>query len=169
MAKYVRAKAHKEGIMFMQALDIVEHSENGIGTFMPKLRNSSHRPSWEVRDHIRSKRLSKRLSHTPDVDKPDTSEFDATEETTPSEVLVAPRRRTDMFLPILKIARPAKGKGVARDFELVRNVRNVIALPEDRENAVLGNDDDWERIYDEQEVDGRKSYSSVLRGNDRAR
>lgn len=74
-----------------------------------------------------------------------------------------------MTVSILKIARQAKGKGVAREFEVVRNVRNVIALPEENEKIFLGNDDDWERVYDEEELDARRSYSSVLRGNERKR
>jgi hypothetical protein len=89
-------------------------------------------------------------------------------EETHSEVSFAPRR-TDMTVSILKIARKAKGKGIAREFEVVRNVRNVIALPEQNERTFPGDDDDWEKVYDEEELDTRRSYSSVLRGNERKR
>lgn len=102
------------------------------------------------------------------------------------------RHFTDMTVSLFDIARPAKGKGematrvlflqrsnfyslqgVAKDFEIVNKTRNVIPL--DDGDFEIWEDDvfdqelwgDWEQIYDEQRVDTRRSYSSVLRENER--
>jgi hypothetical protein len=106
------------------------------------------------------------------------------------------RHHTDMKVSLLDIARPAKAKGelgqfcifsseflicfcfcsqgAAKGFEVVRKTRGVIPLDDDGDFEVWEDDvfdqelwGDWEQIYDEQRVDTRKSYSSVLRGNER--
>ena len=56
--------------------------------------------------------------------------------------------------------------GSAKDFEVVRKLRNVVALSDERVPNLPG-DDGWEHIYDEEQFDTRPSYSSVLRGNER--
>jgi hypothetical protein len=56
---------------------------------------------------------------------------------------------------------------------MVSKTRNVIPL--DDGDFEIWEDDvfdqelwgDWEQIYDEQRVDTRRSYSSILRGNER--
>ena len=56
--------------------------------------------------------------------------------------------------------------GVVKDFEVVKKVRNVVALEDDLEDP-LGyqwEDDEWEQIYDTT-VTEKKSYSSVLKGD----
>jgi len=73
---------------------------------------------------------------------------------------------TRMKISLLDIARPAKQKGIAKDFEVVQKVRNVVVLEDDLENP-LGyrweDDewDEWEQIYYTTE---KKSYSSALKG-----
>jgi len=77
------------------------------------------------------------------------------------------RHHTDMKVSLVDIARPAKRKGAAKDFEVVQTVRNVIALEDEFEG--LGSeweDDEWEQIFDESRAEEQKSYSSVLRGNE---
>jgi len=58
--------------------------------------------------------------------------------------------------------------GVAKDFEVVQKVRNVIALEDDIEGLVgyLWEDDEWEQIYDEHHAEEPRSYSSILKGNE---
>ena len=91
-----------------------------------------------------------------------------------------------MKVSLLDIARPAKQKGdvitftitiiqmthvkqsysgVAKDFEVVQKVRNVIVL-EDNGLEYQWEDDEWEQIYDERHAEEQRSYSSVLRGNE---
>ena len=98
-------------------------------------------------------------------------------------------RDTDMKVSLLDIARPAKQKGkkrllllfnngsliiiiktgVAKDFEVVKKVRNVVALEDGLEDHTLGYQwedyewDEWEQIYDTTE---KRSYSSVLKGKE---
>lgn len=60
--------------------------------------------------------------------------------------------------------------GAAKDFEVVQKIRDVIALGDEFEGEGLGRqweeDDDWERIYNGWHREERRSYSSVLRGNE---
>jgi len=161
--KYVRAKAHREGTLFHTALYSVTDNENGTGAFVPviagRMRMDSRR--WEIRERLRVERIVKAPAH----DRAARSLVVDREEDTTSEVHDTPHK-TDISVPIMDIARPAKRKGSAKDFELVRKLRNVVALPEERGPNLPG-DDDWERIYDEEELDTRPSYSSVLRRNER--
>jgi len=67
---------------------------------------------------------------------------------------------------LLDIARPAKSKGIAREFEVVQGSPRVIALPDEpRVPAIM--DEDWENIDSEgsEDMDQRKSYSAVVRDN----
>ncbi|KAF9458892.1 hypothetical protein BDZ94DRAFT_64045 [Collybia nuda] len=72
-----------------------------------------------------------------------------------------------LTVSILDIARPAKRKGIAKDFEIVDGVRRIIALDDDgpyEETEWLDNDE-WEAIdVGGQPSADRKSYSSVLIG-----
>jgi len=70
-----------------------------------------------------------------------------------------PSRETDMTVSILDIARPAKRKGPAKDFEVVQKVRGVIVLEDEPEL----DDDMWEAIYDEETQDSRTLYATILR------
>ena len=60
--------------------------------------------------------------------------------------------------------------GVAKDFEIVQKVRNVVALEDEFDSESLleyqwEDDDEWEQIYDEQlHPTEKRSYSSVLKG-----
>ena len=50
----------------------------------------------------------------------------------------------------------------------MRKVRNVIALDDDfgPGPGYQWEDDEWEQIFDERRATEKKSYSSVLRGNE---
>jgi len=85
------------------------------------------------------------------------------------------KRQTDMSVSLLEVARPSRRKGVTKGFEMIKKSQNAMLLG-DEEFEIWEEDefeesqvweDDWEEIYNEQRVDTRKSYSSVLRGNDR--
>jgi hypothetical protein len=58
--------------------------------------------------------------------------------------------------------------GIAEDFEVVQKSRNIIALEDDFEGLeyYLGEDDEWEQIYDEHRVEEPRTYPSVLSGNE---
>ena len=57
--------------------------------------------------------------------------------------------------------------GVVKDFEVVKKVRNVVALEDDFEDPLEDDEwdewDEWEQIYDTT-VTEKKSYSSALKG-----
>ncbi|KAF9483279.1 hypothetical protein BDN70DRAFT_873970 [Pholiota conissans] len=158
LLNYVRAKSHREGTTFSQAVQNVVFNENGRGDYIPNLYPRPAKSKWDWRGGRHSERNVK----TPPFEQPAPSAVEGDEQI--YEAPAAPRH-TDMTVSLLNIARPAKGKRVARDFEVVRSVRNVIVLAEENEDTFFVNDDGWERIYDEESVDYRKSYSSVLRGN----
>ncbi|KAF8965758.1 hypothetical protein BDZ97DRAFT_1757040 [Flammula alnicola] len=173
--KSVRAKAHSEGILFKNALHTVKTSVDAraIDLHQEVRRNPgrSHdgpMGGWNSSEFVSPAQVDDGALSVNDEDVYDFKvDFDSSPE---AEF----RHHTDMSVSILDIARPAKGKGVAKDFQVVRNMRNVVVLPEEEfeiwEDDVFERslwDDDWEQIYDEQRVDTRPSYSSVLRGNDR--
>ncbi|KJA21325.1 hypothetical protein HYPSUDRAFT_203089 [Hypholoma sublateritium FD-334 SS-4] len=160
--KYVRAKAHREGTLFNTALDSVIGNENGTGAFVPAIsgRMRQDSPRREIRERLRVERFAKAPAH----DRAARSLIVDREDTT-SEVH-DPLPMTTISVSILDIARPAKQKGSAKGFEVVRKLRSVVALSEER-GPNLPADDDWEHIYDEEELDTRPSYSSVLRRNER--
>jgi hypothetical protein len=83
-----------------------------------------------------------------------------------------------IVIDLMTIAKPAKVKGrithslctsmthcptqgVAKDFEVIKPIRSVIALDDGEMNLV--GDDDWEEIMPV-EAQKRRTYSSALRG-----
>jgi len=74
--------------------------------------------------------------------------------------------RRPMSVLLVDIARPAKAKGIAKDFEIVETPRRVVAL-HDEEGEWWESDEDWESVYAEETRHiERRTYSEVLRGND---
>ncbi|KAF4580576.1 hypothetical protein EYR38_003175 [Pleurotus pulmonarius] len=65
---------------------------------------------------------------------------------------------TSIEIAILDIATLAKPKGVAREFEVVRGPRGVIAL----EDAFSDTEEEWEKVYEERGP--HATYSAVLQG-----
>ncbi|KAF4599090.1 hypothetical protein EYR40_006179 [Pleurotus pulmonarius] len=65
---------------------------------------------------------------------------------------------TSIEIAILDIATLAKPKGVAREFEVVRGPRGVIAL----EDAFSDTEAEWEKVYEERGP--HATYSAVLQG-----
>jgi len=68
-------------------------------------------------------------------------------------------------IDLLDIARPAKPKGIAKEFEVVQGSPCIVALP-DEPLGPAARDEDWEDI-DSEDVDPRKSYSAVVRETDK--
>lgn len=64
-------------------------------------------------------------------------------------------------IDLLDIARPAKPKGIAKEFEIVQGSPRIVALP-DGPLGPEAKEEDWEEI-DTEDVDTRKSYSAVVR------
>lgn len=76
------------------------------------------------------------------------------------------RPEAQLSISLLDIARPAKQKGPAKDFEIIPNLRSVISLEDDDDafSFIQSEADEWERIYgSEYSFDQLRSYSSVLR------
>ncbi|CAA7263426.1 unnamed protein product [Cyclocybe aegerita] len=80
-----------------------------------------------------------------------------------------PEEEVRFEVDLLGIARPAKKKGVAKDFEVLKRLPDVIALDEDYwESSESGfSEEEWEAIYDDERRDNQRTYSAVLRGNER--
>lgn len=74
-------------------------------------------------------------------------------------------RERSYVVSLMDIARPAKEKGLAKEFEVVQGVRRVIALDDNDWDGYEDDDDGgWESVpygYGDEE---KKSYSAVLRG-----
>ncbi|KZP03320.1 hypothetical protein FIBSPDRAFT_489786 [Athelia psychrophila] len=77
-----------------------------------------------------------------------------------------------MTVLLSDIARPAKQRGVAKDFEIVDSLQRVIVeddFEEDFDYSPSPADEDWE-LYDEEweaRISSSKSYSAVVLGHDR--
>jgi len=67
-------------------------------------------------------------------------------------------------IDLLDIARPAKPKGVAKDYEVIQGSPRIIALP-DEPLVPAVKEEEWEKI-DEDMVEPPKSYSAVVRDSD---
>jgi len=68
------------------------------------------------------------------------------------------------IIDLLDIARPAKLKGIAKEFEVVQGSPRIVALP-DEPLGPAAKEEDWEEI-DSEDIDPRKSYSAVVRENE---
>lgn len=86
--------------------------------------------------------------------------------------LVAPHARGDFILEsLIDIARPARKRGVAEEFEFVPGVRRTLVVDDRYEydsdeewfEAKL-EDDEWEEIYDDERENRKcKSYAAALK------
>jgi len=77
------------------------------------------------------------------------------------------RREDKMSVQLWDIARPAKVKGIAKEFEVVHGVRRTIVLEDDNFETIDEEDEDWENIYvDKMGPEEPRTYSAVLRGNE---
>jgi hypothetical protein len=155
--KFVRQKAHKEGILFKAALEktiLPAGIKVGYSSEHQDRRQGRTGMQWNSSDFINNVEDGDFFIHEEDV-----FEFRLADDTFETP------HHTDMKVSLLDIARPAKQKGAAKDFEVVQKVRNVIAL-EDNDLEYQWEDDEWELIYDERHAEEKRSYSSTLRGNE---
>jgi len=81
-------------------------------------------------------------------------------------------KRPAVLASLLDIAKPAKAKGVAKQFEVVDAVSKIIALDDDDAQTEcweldIERDEEWEDLYEseEEESDGsdRQTYAAALR------
>ncbi|KAF8153387.1 hypothetical protein B0H34DRAFT_103786 [Crassisporium funariophilum] len=159
--KSIRQKAHREGILFRDALNKANVEEK-LKTQRVSEELVRHHPGHgDSKAYIGAARVDdgELYLHNEDVYDFEVDFVDTYE----------PIHHTERTISLLDIARPAKRKGVAKDFEILQNVRHVIVLEDGDFQDVFEHweDDGWEQVYDEEHVDQFKSYSSVLRGNER--
>ncbi|KAF9044935.1 hypothetical protein BJ165DRAFT_122747 [Panaeolus papilionaceus] len=72
---------------------------------------------------------------------------------------------------LYELAKPAKKRGPAKEFEVIPRVRNVVVLSEEEEDGVgsfyvpstCGDDEEWERISEAGTTDQKQTYSAVLK------
>ncbi|KDR66498.1 hypothetical protein GALMADRAFT_259319 [Galerina marginata CBS 339.88] len=166
--KSVRAKAHTEGTPFRTALESVKGTNAakevlmGDRTEEPPLSRRNMR-GWYSDALVIDDGDSQLYDEDVYNFKVDFSDGDHIE------------HQTNMTISLLEVARPSKRKGATKGFEMIKKSQNAMLLgdeefeiwEEDEFEKFEIWDDDWEQIYNEQRVDTRKSYSSVLRGNDR--
>jgi len=163
--KFVRQKAHQEGILFNAALGKTLLPA-GIKAYYSSEHHDRQHPGrrdmkWNSKAFISGSNVDDGELFLRDEDVYDFKiDFNLIDSYDTSHTT----HHTDMKVSLLDIARPAKQKGVAKDFEIVQRVRNVIVL-EDDGLEYQWEDDEWEQIYDERLVE-EQSYSSVLRGNE---
>ncbi|KAJ3516553.1 hypothetical protein NLJ89_g1065 [Agrocybe chaxingu] len=161
--KSVRAKAHAEGILFSTAL--TKMNPINTGTKENYIHQSTRRnpgrngSNWANDNTVRvdDEDLLVQISEDDVYDyKVDCGDAVPTK---PEEV--------HFEVDLLVIARPAKKKGPAKDFEVVKHLPGVIALDEDHweSSEFCFSEEDWEAIYDDERADQR-TYSAVLRGNE---
>jgi len=163
--KFVRQKAHQEGILFHAALG---------ETFVPAGIKAYYSSEHHDRQHPGRRGMqwnSSAFISGSDVDDgelfirdEDVYDFRIDFNLIDSYDTSNTTHHSDMMVSLLDIARPAKQKGAAKDFEVVQKLRNVIVL-EDSGLEYQWDDDEWEHIYDERLAEER-SYSSVLRGKE---
>jgi len=159
--KFVRQKAHREGILFNAALE---------KTFLPAGIKANYSSEHHDRQHPgRKSNSSALISNVEDrelfIRDEDVYDYRIDFNLIDSYDTSHTTHHTDTRVSLLDIARPAKQKGAAKDFEVVQKLRNVIVL-EDNGLEYQWEDEEWEHIYDEEFVEEQRSYSSVLRGNE---
>jgi len=161
--KFVRQRAHQEGILFNAALE---------KTFLPAGIKADYSSERHYRQHSGRKGMQKNSSVVDEgdlfirnEDHDDVHDFKTDFNLIDSYDTSDTTHHTVMKVSLLDIARPAKQRGAAKDFEVVQKLRNVIVL-EDNGLEYQWEDDEWEHIYDERLAEEQRSYSSVLRGND---
>ncbi|KAH9474349.1 hypothetical protein JR316_0012807 [Psilocybe cubensis] len=157
----IRAQAHKEGTIFKVAL---EESKNTKAAKAVLLGYRTEEPPLSQRN-IRGWYSDAPLIDDGDIHlyEDDIYDFDIDLSN------VEKKHETDRCVSIMDLARPAKRKGVAKDFEMVKNESKGKLL--DGEDFEIWEDDllweeDWEKIYNEDPKDIKRSYSAVLRGYD---
>ncbi|KAF8797552.1 hypothetical protein BYT27DRAFT_7179180 [Phlegmacium glaucopus] len=158
--KHVRQKAHQEGTLFHRAFAETPGNES-FYTYKGEHRSRSRLEGmqWNSKSFLSGTEVDDGELFIREEDVYNFKiDFIDTSNTR--------RHHTDMTISLLDIARPAKRKGVAKDFEVVQKVRNVIALEDDDEGLEYQwEDDEWEQIPEEQHTEPR-SYASVLKGNE---
>ncbi|KAF4613242.1 hypothetical protein D9613_010770 [Agrocybe pediades] len=166
--KSVKAKAHSEGKIFRIALEEQKETKAAKSVLLgyrneePKVAQRHLRRHLVQNTFIDDAELY--LEHEDVHDfAVDFADVDSTNF----------QHKTDMTVALLDIAKPAKPRGIAKEFEVIS--KSTITKPFD-EFEIWADDeferceiweDDWEEIFDEQRDGQQKpSYSSVLRGND---
>ncbi|KAF9044936.1 hypothetical protein BJ165DRAFT_1404211 [Panaeolus papilionaceus] len=182
--KTVRAEAHAKGITFAAArttlpagihVSLVGNHQLGTGpNGIPCNCDSDYRSTARPRGRGSYNYNSKLYISGPQIDDgalevEDEDVYDFSVDFSDTPALPQP---TSHSVSLFDLARPAKKRGPAKEFEVVPRLRNVLALEDDDDiesfylASTSGGDDEWERISDEQSLDNRKSYSAVLRGPD---
>ncbi|PPQ68020.1 hypothetical protein CVT24_002929 [Panaeolus cyanescens] len=180
--KAVRAEAHARGLTFSRARNDMSPARDGpllgihqlgLGPFgfccNCDMDIKPPHPKGRGRSTYNNKMC---LVAAPEVDDgalelDDDDVYDFSVDFVDSPKLPQPPAHT---VSLLDLARPAKKRGPAKDFEVVPRVRNVVALEDNDVDSFYvpstsgTGDDEWERVSDEQTFDNRRSYSSVLRG-----
>ncbi|KAJ3516551.1 hypothetical protein NLJ89_g1067 [Agrocybe chaxingu] len=171
--KMVRAKAHTECLTFARAYgELCGDPGTSLGSWQkPRI---SQRTSGRNEIRWRSEGAFRIDDEDPQVRLADEDVYDTKidfADVKKDEWDIWERRKRNVAekidVELMHLARPAKRRGPAKDFEVVQRVRDVIALSEDEvECSDWGDldleDEEWQDILDEREV--TRSYSAAVRG-----
>jgi len=139
------------------------------GSVHPPRKDKSPSPALPGKTQIRKPGVE--WNHTDDFDDGQDEALDVDEEEKDDHVKTgeAVEKRSPsggQVIDLLDIARPAKQRGVAKEFEVIQGSPRTIALPDEPPVPAV-KEEDWEEIDDsEQIVYPRQSYSAVVRQDD---
>ncbi|TFK31910.1 hypothetical protein BDQ12DRAFT_68645 [Crucibulum laeve] len=156
----MRAKAQSEGTSFKSTVEASKKSqaEKFLKT-VPTRRNPGRMDGvqWNGDSFVCASKVDDGV-HTVTVEPDNEDDYTALYKT-PQAFTVS----------LMDIAKPAKTKGIAKEFELVEGIKHVIALDDSEygDDFSQWDDEEWEHVYDEYRKDTRQSYSAILRGHER--
>ncbi|KXN88960.1 hypothetical protein AN958_06522 [Leucoagaricus sp. SymC.cos] len=148
--KAIRARAAQEQTSFAFVLQRTQDAQH-----RREYRAMLNQPTHILRSERRNMMRMEHRVH--DAQGEPNSEFAYT-----STEAIKPVNRTVM-IDLMAIARPAKVKGIAKEFEVVKRVKNVIAL-EDNISELDLYEDDWEEIDYDNGFKEKRTYSAALSG-----
>jgi len=143
--KALRARASEEKTSFASVL-IRTQSVQGTRPYRAMLNLPTH-PIRPMRRNM----MDARHNDTSDLENYDTEDEEGDVD----------QKKDSTVIDLMAIAKPAKVKGVARDFEFVK-VRNVIVLEDQDAEIEFG--DEWETIDFDEGTTTERSYSAALSG-----
>jgi len=131
------------------------------GNLQPPKSPRSSSQALPGKAHIRKPGVE--WNHADDIDDglDEALEVDEEDVTRTDETVEKRSPSGGQVIDLLDIARPAKPKGIAKEFEIVQGSPRIVALP-DEPLVPAVKEEDWEDINSEDIVDARKSYSAVV-------
>lgn len=149
--KAIRARAAEEKTSFASVLQRTQDAQH-----KRSFRAMLNQPTHTVRPQRQNMMKVSDQAHESFNHEPTNDYLDARD-------TVEPEPRRTVVVDLMAMAKPAKVKGVAKDFEIVKRVKDVIALEDGISDFDL-DEDDWEELGYDEDFKDRRTYSAALRG-----